>query len=86
MGVEAQQDLFEGPHAHYRTALGELQEELRGFCQFGSPTLVRELEIDNHRISMFVNEFWTARQRAANSLHEVSFRACFMGELPGFFL
>ncbi len=86
MGVEAQQDLFDGPHAPYQTALGELQEELRGFCRFGSATLVRKLEVDNHRIPMFVNEFWTARQRAANSLHEVSFRACFKGELPGFFL
>ena len=87
MGVDTTQlDLFEGPTAPYRTALGELQEELRSFCQFGTATLVRELAVDDHRIPMFVNEFWTARQRAANSLHEISFRACFKGQLPGFFL
>ena len=35
---------------------------------------------------MFVNEFWTARQRAAHSLHEVSYRACFKPQLPRFFI
>jgi len=87
MGVDTTQlDLFDGPTAPYRTALGELQEELRSFCQFGSPTLVQGLDLDGCRIPVFANEFWTARQRAANSLHEVSFRACFKGQLPGFFL
>src|SRR5262245_33588917 len=32
----------------------------------------------------FVNEFWTARQRQASSLHEVSYRACFKPQLPRF--
>ena len=35
---------------------------------------------------MFVNEFWTARQRAAHSLHEISYRACFKPQLPRFFI
>jgi len=34
----------------------------------------------------FVNEFWTARQRQACSLHEVSYRACFKPQLPRFFI
>ncbi len=34
----------------------------------------------------YVNEFWTARQRQANSLHEVSYRACFKPQLPRFFI
>ncbi len=34
----------------------------------------------------FVNEFWTAKQRQANSLHEVSYRACFKPQLPRFFI
>ena len=34
----------------------------------------------------FVNEFWTSRQRAAHSLHEVSYRACFKPQLPRFFI
>ena len=34
----------------------------------------------------FVNEFWTSKQRAAHSLHEVSYRACFKPQLPRFFI
>jgi DNA methylase len=37
-------------------------------------------------ISTFTNEFWTAKQRAAHSLHEVSYRACFKPQLPRFFI
>jgi hypothetical protein len=31
-------------------------------------------------------EFWTAKQRQAHSLHEISYRACFKPQLPGFFI
>jgi DNA methylase len=34
----------------------------------------------------FVNEFWTAKQRDASRLHEISFRACFKPQLPRFFI
>ena len=34
----------------------------------------------------FVNEFWTAGQRQANRLHEISYRACFKAQLPEFFI
>lgn len=34
----------------------------------------------------FINEFWTAKQRQASSLHEVSYRACFKPQLPRFFI
>lgn len=34
----------------------------------------------------FVNEFWTAAQRQAHALHEVSYRACFKPQLPDFFI
>jgi hypothetical protein len=37
-------------------------------------------------VPTYVNEFWTAKQRAANSLHEVSYRACFKPQLPQFFI
>lgn len=33
-----------------------------------------------------VGEFWTARQRQAHALHEVSYRACFKPQLPAFFI
>ncbi|MDQ6765846.1 MAG: site-specific DNA-methyltransferase [Verrucomicrobiota bacterium] len=35
---------------------------------------------------MFINEFWTSKQRAASSLHEISYRACFKPQLPRFFI
>jgi hypothetical protein len=37
-------------------------------------------------IPVFTNEFWTARQREAHSLHEISYRACFKPQLPRFFI
>jgi hypothetical protein len=38
------------------------------------------------RVPTFINEFWTSRQRAAHSLHEISYRACFKPQLPRFFI
>jgi SAM-dependent methyltransferase len=37
-------------------------------------------------IDVYTNEFWTSRQRAANALHQVSYRACFKPQLPRFFI
>jgi hypothetical protein len=37
-------------------------------------------------VDTYVNEFWTSRQRAAHSLHEISYRACFKPQLPRFFI
>ncbi|PYM11195.1 MAG: DNA modification methylase, partial [Verrucomicrobia bacterium] len=37
-------------------------------------------------VPTYVNEFWTAKQRAASSLHEISYRACFKPQLPRFFI
>jgi hypothetical protein len=31
-------------------------------------------------------EFWTSKQRAGHSLHEISYRACFKPQLPAFFI
>jgi len=38
------------------------------------------------QIPVFTNEFWTSKQRAASSLHEVSYRACFKPQLLRFFI
>ncbi|MGZ8938895.1 MAG: DNA methyltransferase [Limisphaerales bacterium] len=67
---------------------GDLISELKGFEQFGSKTLVTESRSSDGAtvIPTFVNEFWTAGQRAANNLHEVSYRACFKPQLPRFFI
>ena len=37
-------------------------------------------------VPRITGEFWTARQRQAMRLHEVSYRACFKPQLPAFFI
>ena len=65
----------------------EFAEELRKFAVFGSETAETVLELDSDTtIPVMTNEFWTSKQRAAHSLHEVSYRACFKPQLPGFFI
>jgi hypothetical protein len=68
-----------------------LAGELAGFREFGEATrqLVTRFSDETGRSSevpTLVNEFWTARQRQASSLHEVSYRACFKPQLPRFFI
>ncbi|MBI5848291.1 MAG: site-specific DNA-methyltransferase [Nitrospirae bacterium] len=54
--------------------------------QHESATIVRTVSLDGHRIPQYINEFWTARQRQASSIHEISYRACFKPQLPAFFI
>jgi hypothetical protein len=66
-------------------------DELRSFKEFGQPTRVLStsftgLQGQTLEVPTFVNEFWTAKQRQASSLHEVSYRACFKPQLPRFFI
>jgi hypothetical protein len=63
-------------------------EELRGFDAFGKRTLVQTDPCPGRPdgVLRLTNEFWTARQRQASSLHEVSYRACFKPQLPRFFI
>ncbi|KAA3598466.1 MAG: site-specific DNA-methyltransferase [Calditrichaeota bacterium] len=49
-------------------------------------TQVFEIKIEGQKIQIFVNEFWTAKQRQASSIHEISYRACFKPQLPRFFI
>jgi hypothetical protein len=68
-----------------------LAEQLRSFNEFGKATQVIETAaatFEGARLSVptYVNEFWTSKQRAASSLHEVSYRACFKPQLPRFFI
>src|SRR6185436_3223765 len=49
-------------------------------------TVVARPDGRTEQVETFVNEFWTSRQRAAHSLHEVSYRACFKPQLPRFFI
>lgn len=48
--------------------------------------LFAEGEPAHSQIPRYRNEFWTSQQRQASSLHEVSYRACFKPQLPGFFI
>ena len=56
------------------------------FDDFHKETAVLEFPNPDFDIPVYVNEFWTSRQRAAHSLHEVSYRACFKPQLPRFFI
>jgi hypothetical protein len=68
-------DLFAPP------VVRDLPSELRAFNAFGMPTRI----VEDGGLIYFVNEFWTARQRQADRVHEISYRACFKPQLPAFF-
>ena len=65
-----------------RLTLDEFRTELEGWRRYGKGTIVGEYA----GVPVFVNEFWTSKQRAAHSLHEISYRACFKPQLPRFFI
>lgn len=66
------------------------EDTIRRFNWNGRPTVVDETETDCAGrvvgVGTFTNEFWTSKQRAGNSLHEVSYRACFKPQLVDFFV
>ena len=57
---------------------------LRRFSWGGRATQVGTTVVAS--IPTFTNEFWTRKQRAGHSLHEVSYRACFKPQLVDFFV
>lgn len=68
--------------AHFAETSKSFIAGIKNFREFGQETLV-DTQDD---ITYFVNEFWTAGQRQAHSIHEVSYRACFKPQLPEFFI
>lgn len=42
--------------------------------------------LNGRSVLRLTGEFWTARQRQACSLHEISYRACFKPQLPRYFI
>ena len=64
----------------------EFLDHIESFDEFNKQTQVLEFPDADFDIPVFVNEFWTSKQRAAHSLHEVSYRACFKPQLPRFFI
>lgn len=69
---------FTFPHSSGQTTLFEERGDEK--------TLVDHVEINGLQIPRYTNEFWTARQRQASRIHEVSYRACFKPQLPRFFI
>ena len=88
MSVQTEFTSFLNEPASAQTA--SLEEELAAFDTFGTTTQVGEAALQpgwsGANLPVYLNEFWTARQRQANSLHEVSYRACFKPQLPRFFI
>lgn len=87
----SQPTLFEDSPKHEGLSDPEsFENHLTQFRWDGKTTFVTAttVDFDNRRVAVktFVNEFWTSRQRAAHSLHEVSYRACFKPQLPRFFI
>ena len=72
-----QRSFFESPETFQSIII-----ELESFEFAGQ----RTERVDRDGVPFFYNEFWTARQRQAHSLHEVSYRACFKPQLPSFFI
>jgi hypothetical protein len=67
------------------------EDFIRDFRWGAVPTSVDQMKlcVDEGapvRVNTFTNAFWTAKQRAAHSLHEISYRACFKPQLPRFFI
>ncbi len=45
-----------------------------------------ERKVDNKDYPRVTGEFWTSKQRQANAIHEVAYRACFKAQLPKMFI
>ncbi len=70
-----------------RLSSDDLLSVLDAFDGFGTKTQRAEMDVPNRPpVPVFINEFWTSRQRQAARLHEISYRACFKPQLPRFFI
>ena len=82
-----QLELFDRPDmSKGRLSYDDFLDEIESFDEFDKDTAILEFPDAHFDIPVYVNEFWTSKQRAANSLHEVSYRACFKPQLPRFFV
>lgn len=85
-----QPSLFESSDPELLTDAASFENHLSAFQWDGKSTETSDtlVEIDGRAVAVktYVNEFWTSRQRAAHSLHEISYRACFKPQLPRFFI
>jgi hypothetical protein len=63
-----------------------LHDNLSRFQELGRTTVCEMRELGSKLMPVYVNEFWTAKQRDAHPLHEISYRACFKPQVPRFFI
>ncbi|MBT4770095.1 MAG: site-specific DNA-methyltransferase [Rhodospirillaceae bacterium] len=61
---------------------GDFEKTVRDWREFDRKTEATEYQ----GVAIYRNEFWTSKQRAGHPLHEISYRACFKPQLPGFFI
>lgn len=65
----------------------DIHGELRRFADFSRITSRSFAPVkESASAPVYTNEFWTSKQRDANCLHEISYRACFKPQLPRFFI
>lgn len=81
----------EQPPRSEPTSKKPLLEQLTRFKEFGAETRLVQTQArlfsgETVSVPTCVNEYWTSKQRAASSLHEISYRACFKPQLPRFFI
>ena len=91
LGFDAGGEMREGPPGWETASNKPLLEQLIGFREFGTETRLTQTEAElfgggKLTVPTCINEYWTSRQRAASSLHEISYRACFKPQLPRFFI
>jgi SAM-dependent methyltransferase len=83
---ELQRSLFPDEDVPRKRSQDSLISELSAFNRFGTRTQTGSIGEAAAAVPVFINEFWTSKQRAASSLHEISYRACFKPQLPRFFI
>ena len=63
---------------------------VKSFNKFGTKTRLTDFTwftgVRSGVTQKAFNEYWTSAQRQSHSLHEISYRACFKAQLPGFFI
>lgn len=80
--VHYAEDLFAAHVADENAGCPSIIDDIKSFDDFGTSTVIAS----ENGIPYFVNEFWTSGQRKGNSIHEISYRACFKSQLPEFFI
>lgn len=62
------------------------REALEALAPDGEPGRWSEVRFPGSAVPCWERAFWTARQRQAHSLHEISYRACYKPQLPRCFI